>query len=87
MACTELVVCMGSACFSRGNVRTVEVIQGYLKGHGLEDEVKVTGTLCQNRCRQGPNIAIGEHCICGVEPGTLPDLLDEHLGRASKGAR
>ena len=78
---TELVVCMGSACFSRGNVRTVEVIQEYLRERHLADEVKVTGTLCQNHCRQGPNLTIDGECLCGVDPGTLPDLLDEHLGR------
>lgn len=82
MAPTELVVCMGSACFSRGNVRTIEAVQAYLQDHGLQDEVKVTGTLCQNRCRQGPNLTIGEVCVSGVEPGTLPDLLEEHLGRS-----
>lgn len=86
MAVTELVVCMGSACFSRGNVRAVEVIQEYLKDHGLQDEVVVTGTLCQNHCRQGPNLTIGGECVCGVEPGALPDLLDERLGRTTKGA-
>lgn len=83
---TELVVCMGSACFSRGNVRTVEVIQAYIKDRHLEDEVRVTGTLCQNHCRQGPNLTLGGECFCGIEPGTLPDLLDEHLGRRAKAA-
>ena len=84
MAATEVVVCMGSACFSRGNVRTVEVIQDYLRERGLEDAIQVTGTLCQNHCRQGPNLTIGGECVCGVSPGTLPDLLDEHLGRVPK---
>ena len=76
----EIVVCMGSACFSRGNARTVPVIQEYLREKGLEEAVKVTGILCQNQCRQGPTLSIDGECVCGVEPTTLLELLDERLG-------
>ena len=76
----EIVVCMGSACFSRGNAGTVPVIQEYLRERGLEDAVKVTGILCQNQCRQGPNLNIDGKCFCGVEPTALIELLDERLG-------
>ena len=86
MPATELVVCMGSACFSRGNLSIIQVIQEYVKDHGLEESVQVSGTLCQNRCRQGPNLTIGGESISGVEAGALPDLLGEHLGPA-KGKR
>jgi len=75
----EIVVCMGSACFSRGNADTVPVIQEFLRTKALEHAVKVTGTLCQNQCRQGPNLSIDGKCCCGVEPSTLPELLEEHL--------
>lgn len=77
---TELVVCMGSACFSRGNARALEAIRAYLRDRGLEKEVSVTGTLCQNLCRQGPNLAVGGSCVCGVDLSTLPQILDERLG-------
>ncbi len=76
----EIVVCMGSACFSRGNSGTVPVIQEYLRERGLENAVKVTGILCQNQCRQGPNLNIDGQCFCGVEPTALIELLDERLG-------
>ena len=76
----EIVVCMGSACFSRGNAGTVPVIQEYLRKRGLEQSVKLTGILCQNQCRQGPNLSIDGTCLCGVEPTTLVELLDERLG-------
>lgn len=76
----EIVVCMGSACFSRGNAGTVPVIQEYLRERGLENVVRVTGILCQNQCRQGPNLSIDGQCLCGVERTTLVELLDERLG-------
>lgn len=75
----EIVVCMGSACFSRGNAGTVPLIQEFLRDKGLEHAVKVTGTLCQNQCRQGPNLCVDGECLCGVEPATLVDRLEEHL--------
>ena len=82
MPAIELVVCMGSACFSRGNIRTLELIQGYLKEHDLEQAVQVSGTLCQDRCRQGPNVMIQGECFCGLEPKAVLELLEERLGVA-----
>jgi NADH:ubiquinone oxidoreductase subunit E len=79
----ELIVCMGSACFSRGNVRTLDLIQRYLKEHDLDRTVRVTGTLCQDRCREGPNITVQGQCFCGLEPRAILDLIEERLGAAS----
>ena len=83
MPAIELVVCMGSACFSRGNVRTLDLIQRYLKEHDLDRTVQVTGTLCQNRCREGPNLTVQGQCFCGLEPRAILDLIEERLAAAS----
>ncbi len=87
MPAIELVVCMGSACFSRGNIKALDLIQGYLKEHGLERDVQVTGTLCQDRCRQGPNVMVHGECFCGMEPKAILQLLEERLGQAAGGSR
>ena len=87
MPAIDLVVCMGSACFSRGNIRTLDLIQRYLKEHHLEKEVQVTGTLCQDRCRQGPNVTIHGECFCGMEPKAILELLEERLGHARGGSQ
>jgi len=87
MAAIELVVCMGSACFSRGNIKALELIQGYLREHGLEQDVQVTGTLCQDRCRQGPNVTVQGECFCGMEPKAILQILEERLGQAAGGSR
>lgn len=76
----EIVVCMGSACFSRGNVSSVQIIRNYLQERGMADKVKVTGTLCQDACKEGPNVCFDGNCLCKVDPSTLPDLLDERFG-------
>jgi NADH:ubiquinone oxidoreductase subunit E len=76
----EIVVCMGSACFSRGNTSTIHAVQEYIKSKGLESTAEITGTLCQQKCREGPNIQVDGECLCGIDPATLPALLDKHLG-------
>jgi len=76
----EIVICMGSACFARGNVATARTVQEYVKSKGMEDSVEVTGTLCQRMCREGPNIKVDGECVCGVDSTTLPAILDERFG-------
>jgi NADH:ubiquinone oxidoreductase subunit E len=79
MPAIELVVCMGSACFSRGNVKALDLIQGFLRQRGLEGRVHVTGTLCQDRCRQGPNVTLQGECFSGLEPQAILALVEERL--------
>jgi len=71
---------MGSACFSRGNTATVQAVQEYIKAKGLQDSVEITGTLCQQKCREGPNIQVDDVDFCGVDTSMLPTLLDKKLG-------
>lgn len=80
----ELIICMGSACFARGNSRAVQTVRECLRTTQRENDVKVTGTLCQNLCRQGPNLIFDGECHCGVDPSTLPDLLEDLLGASGE---
>jgi NADH:ubiquinone oxidoreductase subunit E len=80
MPASEIVVCMGSACFSRASTTVIVAVQEYIKARGLENNVEATGTLCQKKCREGPNIFVNGECICGVDPATVPAILDEHFG-------
>ena len=82
MPAVDLVVCMGSACFARGNTRTLDVIQRYLKEHKLEQRVRVTGTLCQDQCRTGPNVKLQGECFCSLEPKEILAILEERLAQA-----
>jgi len=70
---------MGSACFSRGNNATIQAVQEYIKSKGLQDKVELMGTLCQQKCREGPNVQVDDECLCGDAPATLPALLDKKL--------
>jgi len=61
----DIELCMGSACFARGNRITAAAIDDFVKKHGLEEQVHIRGAMCENKCRTGPNGRInGEPCRC-----------------------
>ncbi|MEN6356713.1 MAG: (2Fe-2S) ferredoxin domain-containing protein [Armatimonadota bacterium] len=77
----EIVVCMGSSCFSRGNSKNLAAIQEYLKDNGVEGSVRLAGSRCEGECMHGPNIRINGELITGVEPDNIKDILDAALSR------
>ena len=58
---TEIRICMGSACFARGNADNLEFIENYIKENNLDAKVEVYGDRCSDNCEKGPNIIIGEN--------------------------
>jgi NADH:ubiquinone oxidoreductase subunit E len=79
----EIVVCLGSSCFARGNANNLELINKYVQSHGLGATVRITGRLCQDECMQGPNLSIGGEIHHGVTTAKLYELL-EQLGSESR---
>ena len=58
----DVVVCLGSSCFARGNAQNLAAIEAYLLNHGMQSSIRVTGCLCQDECKRGPNLTMrGEH--------------------------
>jgi NADH:ubiquinone oxidoreductase subunit E len=79
----DVVVCLGSSCFARGNAQNLSAIEAYLESHNLRDSVHITGCLCQDECKRGPNLVVrGDH-LHEVDPAALREIL-KLLG---KGAR
>jgi NADH:ubiquinone oxidoreductase subunit E len=79
----EIVVCLGSSCFARGNAENLAIIHEYIQGKTLTASVRVTGRLCQDECKQGPNLMIGGQIHHGVTTERLRELLQQsggHLG-------
>ncbi|NCB39868.1 MAG: (2Fe-2S) ferredoxin domain-containing protein [Erysipelotrichia bacterium] len=74
----EIIMCMGSACFTRGNNRSVEIVKTYLKQNSLEADVSFRGCLCNNRCKAAPVITINGRVFEKVVPQSIVELL-EHV--------
>ena len=54
----ELKICMGSACFAKGNQENLEFIKNYIKENNLDSEITLVGGLCENKCSDGPRIIV-----------------------------
>lgn len=54
----EITVCMGSSCFARGNVENLEFIEKFIKENNLEAKIELSGSRCEGKCAEGPNIII-----------------------------
>jgi len=76
----EIKICLGSSCFSRGNKRTLQVIQKYLKDHNLERDVILKGSHCFSNCNTGPVIKIGERVYEQVTSETVLEILEKEFG-------
>ncbi len=76
---TEIIICMGSSCFSRGNKKTLQIIQEYLKEKGLEHKVLFRGSHCFGECEHGPILKIGEKIYRKVDTNSVQDILDQLL--------
>ncbi|MDY5955401.1 MAG: (2Fe-2S) ferredoxin domain-containing protein [Kiritimatiellia bacterium] len=72
-------ICLGSSCFARGNGRNVEIIEQFLKAHGLKDEVdlNMSGCLCTGRCQDGPIVEIDGTVYDHVSGGAINGLLEK----------
>ncbi|MBQ8886821.1 MAG: (2Fe-2S) ferredoxin domain-containing protein [Candidatus Gastranaerophilales bacterium] len=76
---TEIKICMGSACFARGNADNLEFIENYIKENNLDANVEVYGSRCSDKCEKGPNIIIDEKTYNCV----TKELLLEKLRKLS----
>lgn len=69
-------ICMGSSCFSRGNNKTLKVIQHYLKEHGLEGDVVLKGNHCFSDCSKGPVVKINDLLHENVSTDNILEILE-----------
>jgi NADH:ubiquinone oxidoreductase subunit E len=78
---TEMHICLGSSCFSRGNKDVVLFIREYLKKNHLDEKVIFKGARCMGRCSNGPNLIINGVDREGVTISKIEALLDRELGK------
>ena len=71
----EIKVCMGSACFAKGNQDNLEYIKEYMENNNLNTEVTIVGALCENKCEKGPRIIIDGKEYTNVTKANLSEIL------------
>ncbi|HOH99596.1 MAG TPA: NAD(P)H-dependent oxidoreductase subunit E [Bacteroidales bacterium] len=75
----EIVICLGSSCFSRGNKKAVQSINIFLDQHAIRDKVHFHGAHCCGKCAEGAILRIGEKTFEHVEEEDLNDILMAEL--------
>ena len=75
----RITVCMGSSCFARGNNVLINKIKEYISKYNLENRVELSATLCQNLCREGPNIRFNDKQYRQIDEKKLEALLDGYF--------
>jgi len=72
----EVVICLGSSCFARGNRTTVKLISEYLRNHNLISSVNFHGGHCFGRCDKGPVLKIDKEFNEKLSLESVNSLLD-----------
>jgi len=76
---TEIVICLGSSCFSRGNKHTVKVIEEWLREKRLRDKVYYHGSHCFASCEKGPMLKIAGKLYEGVTAEKAIAILSDYF--------
>ncbi len=80
---TEVVICLGSSCFARGNKSTLKVIDKFIKGNKLEEQVFFHGGHCFGKCAEGPVVKINNEILTGVDENNVVEILNSHIQEKS----
>lgn len=72
---TEIKVCMGSACFAKGNQENLEFIKQYIEENKLNSVVSIIGSLCENKCDIGPRIIVNGKEYTNVTTEDIEKIL------------
>lgn len=76
---SEIELCLGSSCFSRGNKELVQVIREYLRKNHLDDKVVFRGARCLNRCSEGPFVIINGNTYEKAGVNDIESILDREF--------
>ena len=76
----EIIICLGSSCFARGNNKNLEFIQEYLKVNDLKAKITFKGQLCSQQCSQGPVVIIDGEKFTMVNKTKLLEILNNKYG-------
>lgn len=71
----EIIICMGSSCFARGNHKYLRLIERFLADHSLADSVALKGSRCEDHCSTSPHIRIDGVLYDDLTETRLMELL------------
>lgn len=75
----DVVICLGTACFARGNAENLRDLATYLEHYNIAAVFRTRGRLCVRQCWLGPTIVINGVEYGNVRPGDAVALLERAL--------
>ncbi len=72
----EIVICMGSACFSRGSKKIADAVNEYF-GNNIPENVFLRGSLCTGNCENGPVMIVNEQVFKDLDENKVFEILDQ----------
>lgn len=80
----EVVICLGSSCFARGNKQLVKIVNDYLRDRNLLNEVRFHGERCFGQCAVGPSLKLDGKIKERLDEETVIAVLDEFFETVEK---
>jgi NADH:ubiquinone oxidoreductase subunit E len=75
----EIVICLGSSCFARGNAETLRTVKTYLEQCAVAAKLCTRGALCQRECAKGPSIVVDGIQHNHVKPDYAIELIEQAI--------
>lgn len=75
----QLVICLGSSCFARGNKQLVQDIKKFLEHHKLTHKVVFKGKHCFGNCENGPGLKVNDQLYEHVDTEKVLKILEDEL--------
>ena len=72
----KIRICMGSSCFARGNQENLDILEKFVEKNKDKYALELTGSRCENKCSEGPNIEIDGVFYHHLDSGSLIDILN-----------
>lgn len=73
----EIVICLGSSCFARGNKQIVKIVNDYLRDRNLLNDVRFHGERCFGKCAVGPSLKIEGRLMEKLDEESVVGILDD----------
>jgi NADH:ubiquinone oxidoreductase subunit E len=73
-------VCVGSSCYLKGSQDIVELLEDYIKVHGLSEEVVLSGSFCVGKCnRVGVTVQVNDEIHVGITRDNFREFFRENI--------
>ena len=73
----NITVCMGSSCYARGNEKNLAFLENYIRENELDAKINLSGTLCESKCTNGPNIIINGLEYHNVDEEKIVEIIEK----------